>query len=163
MIDANRVIRLYLKGVVDSQSIKVKSAALVTAWFIIARSRRTTSHAKGGREGRGDEAPPFVLISPDVMCEAHFGNYPWKISMSRSIVIKWFKGCGLHLLKRYSSSHAQRVNERIFIQMSAVLKSHFTLSLLLTIRVRRRSRVCRGELLEDHWSKCVKTTSKKSN
>lgn len=31
MIDANRVIRLYLKGVVDSQSIKVKSAALVTA------------------------------------------------------------------------------------------------------------------------------------
>lgn len=31
MIDANRVIRLYLKGVVDSQSIKVKSVALVTA------------------------------------------------------------------------------------------------------------------------------------
>lgn len=30
MIDANRVIKLYLKGVADSQSIKVKSAALVT-------------------------------------------------------------------------------------------------------------------------------------
>lgn len=107
MIDANRVIRLYLKGVVDSQSIKVKSAALVTAWFIIARSRRTTTRANGAREGRGDEAPPFVLIRPDVMCEAHFGNYPWKISMSRSIVIKWFKGCGLHLVKWFSSSHAQ--------------------------------------------------------
>lgn len=108
MIDANRVIRLYLKGVVDSQSIKVKSAALVTAWFIIARSRRTTSHADGeGGWQRGDEAPSFVLISPDVMCEAHFGNYPWKISMSRSIVIKWFKGRGLCLFKWYSS-HAQR-------------------------------------------------------
>lgn len=100
MIDANRVIRLYLKGVVDSQSIKVKRAPLVTVWFIIARSRRATSCTKrgacvcvGGRVwARETKPPPFVLISPDVTCKAHFGNYPWKISMSRSIVVKWFKG-----------------------------------------------------------------------
>lgn len=139
MIDANRVIRLYLKGVVDSQSIKVKSAALVTAWFIIARSRRTMLHAKrGGGAGVGrrrDRAPSFVLISPDVTCEAHFRNYPWKISMSRSIVIKWFKGRGLALFKWYSSSHVHRLKWWIVIQMSLAPKSYFSLSLFLATRV----------------------------
>ena len=34
----------------------------------------------GGRGGGGrseeTKPPSFVLISPDVTCEAHFGNYP---------------------------------------------------------------------------------------
>lgn len=136
MIDANRVIRLYLKGVADSQSIKVKSAALVTG--VIYCCQEQTNNVARQREGggeRGGKVPPFVLISPDVTCEAHFGNYPWKISMSRSIVIKWFEGRGLPWFKWYPSSHAQRGNERIVLQMSSALQSYFTLSLCLTARV----------------------------
>ena len=66
MIDANRVISLYLTGVADSGPIKVKSAALVTA--VIYCCQEQTSNAARRREGGGG----VVLISPDVMCEAHF-------------------------------------------------------------------------------------------
>lgn len=51
MIDANRVIRLYLKGVADSQSIKVKSAALVTG--VIYCCQEQTNNVARQREGGG--------------------------------------------------------------------------------------------------------------
>lgn len=52
MIDANRVISLYLKGVADSGPIKVKSAALVTA-VIYCCQEQTSNAARRGEGGRG--------------------------------------------------------------------------------------------------------------
>lgn len=72
VIDANRVISLYLKGVADSRSIKVKSAPLVTG--VIYYCQKQTNNV--ACQGDGGEGVGVVLISPDVMCEAHFRNYP---------------------------------------------------------------------------------------
>lgn len=55
MIDANRVIRLYLKGVADSQSIKVKSAALVTGviYYCQEQTNNVACQREGGGRGEG--------------------------------------------------------------------------------------------------------------
>lgn len=51
VIDANRVISLYLKGVADSRSIKVKSAPLVTGVIYYCQKQTNKAARRGGVGG----------------------------------------------------------------------------------------------------------------
>lgn len=72
MIDANLVIRLHLKGVAASSPSRLRERHLSERDLLLPAADEQRRAPEEAGEGGGAR----VLISPDVMCEPHFGNYP---------------------------------------------------------------------------------------